>query len=1363
MAKDLVEGLRVKIDRFDGTGDFSMWKTRMMAHFRVLGLKDIVTDHKLEMEVPLTRSEEKRPAEGEETEPSEPLTKTVPDPAKQEKSEKAMGLMITSLGDHVVRKIEHCVTAAEMWLLLNRLYMERSLPNRIHLQLKFYTFKMDDSLSVDGNVDEFLKIVAELGSLDVKVSDEVQAILFLTSLSSSYDQLRHTLKYGRDSLTLEEVVSAVRSREREIQEAAKDYKSSGASLYTRERGRSFSKGPKESNGKGRGRSNSRSRVTCWFYKKEGHTKKDCYARKKKFGTEGQGEAGVITEKLIEAESLSMVDQKAKDVWVLDSGCTFHMTSRRDWFVDLQDNGGTTILLGDDLSVQSQGQGSIRINTHGGTIKVLNNVRYVPDLRRNLISTGTLDKLGYGHEGRDGKVRYFKHNKTALRGNLMNGLYVLDGETVVPEICNVELNKSDKTALWHSRLGHMSINNMKILTGKGLISSSEVKELKFCEHCIMGKSKKLSFNLGRHDTKDILGYLHADLWGSPNTTPSLSGKQYFLSIIDDKTRKVWLMFLKTKDETFDKFCEWKSLVENQMNKKVKVLRTDNGLEFCNAKFDDHCKTYGIERHRTCTYTPQQNGVAERMNRTLMEKVRCMLNESGLGEEYWAEAAATAAYVINRSPSSAIDHNVPEELWLNRKPGYKHMRKFGSVCFVHHDQGKLKPRALKGIFLGYPSGTKGYKVWLLEAQKSVISRNVVFQEEMMYKDLKSEEENKKKNPETGESSGSSRVEVHVDVRPDNEVEQHQSNTENFVEGGADMESSSESDEEFIDATEDQNDEEDELAGYQLVRDRARRVTAPPARFTDYSMVAFALLVSEDVEIEEPRCYHEAKLSKDWSKWNGSMGEEIDSLARNLTWDVVDRPKGKKVISCRWLYKKKPGISGVEPERYKSRLVARGCTQKEGIDYQEVFAPVVKHVSIRILMSVVVNQDLELEQMDVKTAFLHGTLDQELYMEQPEGFEVNQGKDQVCLLKKSLYGLKQSPRLWNKRFHQFMKKQNFLRSEHDSCVYVKRVESGWVYLLLYVDDMLLAAKGMAEIVKLKAVLSSEFEMKDMGAASRILGIDIKRDRERGVLYLSQASYLSKVVRRFNMHEAKTVNTPIGGHFKLSAVKDVSECIDTEKFPYSSAVGSLMYAMVGTRPDLAYAIGLISRFMSKPGEIHWEAVKWLLRYVKGSSDLSLVFTKSKEFRVQGYCDSDFAGDLDKSRSTSGYVFTVGGNAVSWRSCLQSVVALATTEAEYMALSEAVKEAIWIKGLISDMGFNQEKATVWCDSQSAICLSKNNTFHERTKHVARKYHFIRDIIEDGEVEVSKIHTSRNPADILTKTVPVNKFVAALELLKLIN
>jgi len=338
------------------------------------------------------------------------------------------------------------------------------------------------------------------------------------------------------------------------------------------------------------------------------------------------------------------------------------------------------------------------------------------------------------------------------------------------------------------------------------------------------------------------------------------------------------------------------------------------------------------------------------------------------------------------------------------------------------------------------------------------------------------------------------------------------------------------------------------------------------------------------------------------------------------------------------------------------------------------VVKHISIRILMSIVVADDMELEQMDVKTALLHGELDQVLYMEQPEGFEADPNKDQVCLLKKSLYGLKQAPRQWNKKFNAFMMDQGFTRSLHDSCVYVKEViPDQFVYLLFYVDDMLIAGKSMAEVNKVKEGLSLHFEMKDMGAASRILGIDIERNREEGTLCLSQSKYLEKVIQRFRMADAKGVSTPIGAHFKLSAVRNNDESVDTEVCPYSSVVGSVMYAMIGNRPDVAYALGLVSRFMSNPGHMHWESVKWLLRYLKRSMDLKLVYTKGKDMKIHGFCDSDYAADLDKRRSISGYVFTVGGNTVSWKSSLQHVVALSTTEAEFMALTEAVKEAIWI------------------------------------------------------------------------------------------
>ena len=251
--------------------------------------------------------------------------------------------------------------------------------------------------------------------------------------------------------------------------------------------------------------------------------------------------------------------------------------------------------------------------------------------------------------------------------------------------------------------------------------------------------------------------------------------------------------------------------------------------------------------------------------------------------------------------------------------------------------------------------------------------------------------------------------------------------------------------------------------------------------------------------------------------------------------------------------------------------------------------------------------------------------------------------------------------------------------------------------------------------------------------------------------------------MADAKVVSTPMGAHFKLISIIDEIGSLDPEVFPYSSAVCSVMYAMIGTRPDVAYAMGLVSRFMSRPGEMHWEAVKWILRYLKGLRDLNLVFTKGANLEVQGYCDSDHAADLDRRRSISGYVFTVGGNTVSWKSSLQHVVALSSTHAEFIALTEAVKEAIWIRGSLEDMGLQPKPAIVWCDSQSAICLSKNNAFHDRTKHVEVKFYFIRDIIEAGEVKVRKIHTSMNPADMLTKCIPVKKFEDALDILKLLR
>ena len=308
----------------------------------------------------------------------------------------------------------------------------------------------------------------------------------------------------------------------------------------------------------------------------------------------------------------------------------------------------------------------------------------------------------------------------------------------------------------------------------------------------------------------------------------------------------------------------------------------------------------------------------------------------------------------------------------------------------------------------------------------------------------------------------------------------------------------------------------------------------------------------------------------------------------------------MSCKWLFKKKIETADNELIRFKARLVARGFTQEHGVDYTEVFSPVVKHTSIRILLAVVAKLDWELEQLDVKTAFLHGDLEETIYMSQPEGF-VKQGmEDKVCLLKKSIYGLKQASRQWHKKFDDFVLRNGFERSSYDECVYIKRKKGVAVaYLLLYVDDMLVAGASKAEVQKVKDDLSLAFEMKDLGAAKRILGMNIVRNRERKEIWLNQSDYISRIIKRLRMETTKSTATPMAQHFRLTveqAPKGEEERLEMQNIPYANIVGSVMYAMVGTRPDVAQAISSTSRFMSNYGKDHWLALRWILRYLKGA-----------------------------------------------------------------------------------------------------------------------------------------------------------------------
>nr|GEY42159.1 retrotransposon protein, putative, Ty1-copia subclass [Tanacetum cinerariifolium] len=834
-------------------------------------------------------------------------------------------------------------------------------------------------------------------------------------------------------------------------------------------------------------------------------------------------------------------------WIMDLGGSYHMTPRLDLFFDFLECDGGMVLLGDNRECKIRCIGKLRVQLKDGLRFVLQNVRYIPELKRNLISMGTLKKEGYTVKLQSSKIKVINGSRIVLsRTRRDNCVYSLDGHAVAGEL-NDSVEENDSLAyVWHKRLGHISEVGLQVLEKQGLFGKKS-----------LGSDRLCSFR--------IIGFVSGGI------------------------------IRRFKHKEFEMFKEWKQLVKNQTGRTVKKLRTDNGLEFYNREFKQLCIESGIARHLTVARTLQQNGLAERMNRTLMDKFHVQRHVEG----FWC--------------SRLNNHTLEEDQTDNKDQ-------------TNQDDGD--------------------------------------------------------DEDVGDQE--------INQPPD-------------------------------------------LTNYQLVWDREPRKRTKPLRFREESnMAAYAFTAAEEEDTHEPLTYQEVISYEDSSKWKATMKEEMDSFRKNKTWELVDHQARQKLVTCKWLFKIKEGIEGVQKPRYKVRLVACGFTQRAHIDYNEVFSPVVRQTSIRIILALTACKDFELEQLDVKTTFLHGNLEEVTYMRQPLGYE--QGNN-VCLLKKSLYGLKQSPRQWYRRFDEYMLSNGFKRSYYDICVYYRSyAPGGYIYLLLYVDDMLIAFKSKAEIGSTKSLLKKEFDMKDLGEAKKILGMEIVRDRSRKILRVSQSGYVSNILNNYRIDNGKSVQMPLGGHFKL-LLKDcpIKEC-DVEgmsKVPYVNAVGSLMYLMVYTRPDIAYAVSIVSRYLANPGKSHWEAVKWILKYLRGTTNVGLVYgtNRGNHMDVTGFVDSDYAKDPNKVRSITGYEFLVHGCVVSWKETLQHVVAFSTTEAEYIALTEAMKEAIWLRGLLEELGAELNRVTVNCDNQGAIHLSRNHVFHERTKHIIVRYHFIREVWKQRQLK----------------------------------
>ncbi|GJR57409.1 retrovirus-related pol polyprotein from transposon TNT 1-94 [Tanacetum coccineum] len=836
----------------------------------------------------------------------------------------------------------------------------------------------------------------------------------------------------------------------------------------------------------------------------------------------------------------------------------------------------------------------------------------------------------------------------------------------------------------------------------------------------------------------------DLCG-PLRVQSINGKKYILVIVDDYSRFTWVKFLRTKDETPAFVINLLKQLQVGLNKTVR--------------------------------TPQQNGVVERRNRTLVEAALTMLIFSKAPLFLWAEAVATACYTKNQSLIHTLHNKTPYELVHDKKPDLSFLSIFGALCYPTNDNedlGKLTAKADIGFFVGYAPNRKGYKIYNKRTRQIMETIHVTFDEMTEQKAPVHSSPGPAPNllmhgpislglvsnpPPASPYVPPTNKELEILFQPMFD-EYFESSTVNclvppapaaqapvnltgpsisiLIDQEAPSRSHSPSSSDHQSSSVHQGVAAEHLFKVNpfVVADLEPfvNVFAP-----DHNSEASSFGVLSKVELKN----FKSAVTEDC--WFQAMQDEIHEFDRLDVWELVPPPDSAMIIALKWIYKVKLDEYG-DVLKNKARLVAKGFRQEEGLDFEESFAPVARLEAIRIFIANAASKNMTVYQMDVKTAFLNGELKEEVYVHQPEGFVDPERPHHVYRLKKALYGLKQAPRAWYDTLSKFLLAQGFSKGVVDPTLFIRKTGKHTLHVQIYVDDIIFASTDPKDCDRFSNEMSSKFQMSMMGQISFFLGLQISQN-PRGI-FINQSKYANEILKKFDLHKSDPVDTPMVERTKLD--EDLSGTpVDQTK--YRSMIGSLMY-LTASRPDLVFAVCMCARYQSRPTKKHLEAVKRVFRYLQGTINMGLWYPKDTAMALTAYADADHAGCQDTRRSTSGSAQFLGDKLVSWSSKKQTSTSISSTEAEYIAMSGCCAQILWMRSQLSDYGFAYNRIPLYCDNKSAIALCCNNVQHSRSKHIDIRHHFIREQVEKGVVELYFVRTEYQLADIFTKALPKERF-----------
>ncbi|KAJ9553498.1 hypothetical protein OSB04_017543, partial [Centaurea solstitialis] len=844
-------------------------------------------------------------------------------------------------------------------------------------------------------------------------------------------------------------------------------------------------------------------------------------------------------------------------------------------------------------------------------------------------------------------------------------------------------------VWHRRLGHPGVSTFSFLKSRNFISCSNTL-LPTCHACQLGKHCRLSFSHSTTKTSKVFELVHSDLWTSPIS--SLSGYKYYILFLDDFSHFLWVFPLRVKSDVFKVFCTFRAYVVNQFKTDIQSFQCDNGREFNNANLLTLFQNHGIRIRFSCPYTSQQNGKAERAIRTINNVMRTLLFQASLPPNFWAEALNMTVHILNLLPTTTLSFQSPCEKLYGTFPTFMQLRVFGCLCYPNLSSTaphKLSPRSTACVYLGPSANHRGHRYYDLVSHRIIISRHVFFDEDHFpyssfndlppvsaYDDLLEDGSSppleSAVTPAPTTSPESPRTSPVAPTTSDAAVPTTTTPIASDAPSTSNAPPATTADTGVVVAQ--HTTSTPTVSSTHPMTTRSRTGNLKPRQILNLSAVfSFSLIPTSTAQaVCDPH-------------WKEAMNSEMSALLSNHTWDLVLPPPIQGHLA-----------------RYKARLVAQGFSQQPGLDYDETFSPVVKPATIRTVLSISVSLNWPIHQLDVKNAFLNGDLTEELYMKQPPGYVHPSYPNHVCRLRKELYGLKQSPRAWFQRFAVFIASLGFSSSKSDSSLFVYHHGHDTIYLLLYVDDIILTASSPDLVTRVISRLSSEFQMTDLGALSFFSG---------SCCHSFFLGPFSEIISRAGMNTCNPCSTPA----------DTKSKLPSSGAPY----------LTFTRPDISYAVQQICLFMHDPREPHFNALKRILRYLRGTLSMGLFLRPSSIDRLVSYTDADWAGCPDTRRSTSWFCVFLGDNLVSWSSKRQHVVSRSSAEAEYRSIANAVAESAWLRNLLLELRLPLSRATV--------------VFYDNVSAIER--------VALGHVRVLHVPSSHQFADIFTKGLPTQLFL----------